>query len=759
MKTELRVLFFSPIAWIVLIVFAFQVGLTYSDSLADQLRSLAMGYRPYNVTNSLFGRYEAIFYEMLNYLYLYIPLLTMGLMSRELSSGSIKLLYSSPVSNTQIVLGKYLSMTVYGLILVGVMLVPMVFSMFIVKDVDIPFMFTGLLGVYLTICAYAAIGLFMSAITKYQVVAAIGTLAILAVLNFIGRVGQDIDFVRDMTYWLSIAGRSRVFIEGMICSRDIMYFVLVIFMFLAFTFIKLQGERLKKSVWKTGVSYLGVFAVVVFAGYISSQPMLIAYYDATATKNNTLTEGSQKIMKKLDGGLSITTYVNLLDDTWHYGAPSSKNYDMEHFERYVRFKPEMKINYVYYYGKGTSAHYDKIYAGLSPKERMQRVCESNEYNPKKFISAEEANQMDDISAENGRIVRVLKRENGRTAYLRIYNDQYVHPFESEMTAAFKTLVDKSPLIGFVTGHGERSSKDYSDRGYAAFATDRAFRNALINQGFQVKELTLAQPVPADVDVLVIADMRSAFTSEEYANYAAFVDRGGNLVVMGEPRRQQFMNPVVGKLGLQFSDGVLVYPSKEYEDDIIAARITEGALKASPYFSTLMSRGKTIITPSSCAISISDSTQGFEFTEMLATPSHGSWVELETTDFLNEKSVLNPAAREIERSHPVMLYLTREMEGRPQQRIFVVGDADCLSNRELSVNRAGLNGSNFSLITEMFRCLSYDEYPIETDRVRPPDDNVFLSQGALIWVKLFFIGLIPLSLLVWCIVFLMRRKRR
>ena len=54
-------------------------------------------------------------------------------------------------------------------------------------------------------------------------------------------------------------------------------------------------------------------------------------------------------MKKLDGGLTLTTYVNLLDDTWYNGSPSYKNYDMERFERYVRFKPEMKIKYVYYY--------------------------------------------------------------------------------------------------------------------------------------------------------------------------------------------------------------------------------------------------------------------------------------------------------------------------------------------------------------------------------------------------------------------------
>lgn len=759
MKTELRVLFFSPIAWMVLIVFAFQVGLTFCDSLDDQLRSLAMGYHPYNVTSSLFGRYTSVFHEMLTNLYLYIPLLTMGLMSRELSSGSIKLLYSSPVSNLQIVVGKYLAVVVYGLILILILLIPVIFTIFTIKAPDIPYMFTGLLGIFLTICAYASIGLFMSAITKYQVVAAIGTLAVLAVLNFIGGVGQDIDFVRDLTYWLSISSRSGVFVEGMICSREVIYFVLVVLMFLTFTLIKLQGERLKQPLWKSMTSYLVVFFAIVLAGYASSRPLMIVYYDATATKLNTLTENSQKVMSRLDGGLSMTTYVNLLDNTWHNGSPSSRNYDMDRFERYIRFKPEMKVSYVYYYGKGTNPYYDKRYAGLSLKERMLKVCESNDYNPKMFISEEEVAKMDDISAENGRIVRVLKRENGRRAYLRIYDDSYVHPFESEITAAFKVLVDKSPLVGFVTGHGERDCEDYSDRGYAAFATNRTFRNALINQGFQVRQLALNEVVPDDVDVLVIADMKSALTPEEYANYAAFVDRGGDLIVMGEPRRREWMNPLVEKLGLRFADGMLVAPSKEYPDDVIAARITEGALTASPYFANLIRRGKTIITPSACAVEVVDSTKGFTISEVLATPLQGSWTETSTVDFLNEKSVLNPESGEVERSNAVMLYLTREVEGKPQQRIFVAGDADCLSTKELSVSRAGLNGSNFSLITEMFRCLSYDEYPVETQRVRPPDDDVYLSQDGQIWVKLLFMGLIPVGLMVWCVVFLVRRKRK
>lgn len=334
-----------------------------------------------------------------------------------------------------------------------------------------------------------------------------------------------------------------------------------------------------------------------------------------------------------------------------------------------------------------------------------------------------------------------------------------HPFESEITAALKTLVDKSPMVAFVTGHGERGCGDYSDKGYAAFAQNPSFRNSLINQGFQVEEVTLDQPVPENVDVLVLSDLKSSLTAEEFANYNAFVERGGNLIVLGEPKRQAYMNPLVEVLGLRFVDGILVAPSKQYLDDIIAARITEGALNASLYFNQLIRRGYTVITPSACAVEVVDTTKGFKISEVLATNPQGSWIEYETTDFLNEKSTINPKIGEVEKSNSVMFYLSRSIKDKPEQRIFVIGDADCLSVKELSTSRAGLNGANFSMITEMFRSLSYDEYPINTDRVRPPDDDLYISQDAMIWVKIGFIWLIPLAIMVWSIVFLIKRKRR
>ena len=323
---ELRSLFCSPIAWLILVIFAFQSGLAFSDAIGRQIQSQAMGYGLWGATSSMFTGWMGIFPGLLGNLYLYIPLLTMGLMSREYSSGSIKLLYSSPVTNPQIILGKYLSVLVYNLALIFPLLVMAVFTGLTVKDADLPLVFSGILGIYLLICAYGAIGLFMSSITSYQVVAAMGTLAVLAALNYVGEVGQDYAFVRDITYWLSISGRAYQFIDGLICTEDVLYFLIVIVLFISLSILKLRAGRSKVSRARSWGTYTAVVAAAFLVGYLSTLPSLKFYYDCTATKSNTLTRTSQDIVKKLDGGLTITTYVNLLEPNYGSGLPSPGAY-------------------------------------------------------------------------------------------------------------------------------------------------------------------------------------------------------------------------------------------------------------------------------------------------------------------------------------------------------------------------------------------------------------------------------------------------
>lgn len=374
-RTELQTLFYSPIAWLILVVFTFQASLVFSNGLAGCVRNQELGYGLYNVTMNVFAGWRGMFTAMQQYLYLYIPLLTMGLMSRELNSGSIKLLYSSPVTNTQIILGKYLSMMIYNLVLMCVFAVYLIFAAITIKSADIPLILSGMLGLYLLVCAYAAIGLFMSSITSYQVVAAMGTLAVLAVLNLVGGLWQDIEFVRDITYWLAINGRAQEFISGLICSEDVLYFVIVIALFLFLSIIRLQSRR-QKTTWMTTVGKYGsVIVIAMLLGYLTSRPKLMCFYDTTATKQRTLTPNSQDIVAQMDGGLTITTFVNILEENYWIGLPRNVNKDQKRLKMYTRFKPEIKMKYVYYYDKAKNPELDKAYPNLSDRERMLKRAE------------------------------------------------------------------------------------------------------------------------------------------------------------------------------------------------------------------------------------------------------------------------------------------------------------------------------------------------------------------------------------------------
>ena len=499
----------------------------------------------YSITTALLTGMSGTFTVIQQYLYLYVPLLTMGLMSREFGSGSIKLLYSSPVTAGQIIWGKFLSMMVYGLILMGVLLVLVLFACCTVESFDLLTALSGLLGLYLLMCAYAAIGLYMSSLTSYQVVAAVGTLAVLIVLNFIGSVGQDIAFVREITYWLSIKGRATVFIDGLICSEDFLYFVVVILFFLTLGIMKIEAHRAKRSQVMTVGRYLVVIAVTVALGYMTSRPTFLWYYDATASNTQTLTKESQSILERMKDDLTIVTYVNLLGDNYSYGMPRSLKSDMENFKPYIRFKSNIELKYVYYYKKASS-YIRERYADVSDREVAEKYVDQMKLNLKMFLSPEE------IGARLTLLRKVIV-SCGSWCYPTVLPLScgcimiclYIR-WRQRFPLALKRLIMEVPKVACLTGHGERDMNNVGDRDYYAFAKNPTFRYALVNNGFDViaYRMTEGEEIPEDIRILVIADVKQPLTESELEKIDRYVARGGNLLIAGEPGRQEVMNPLV-----------------------------------------------------------------------------------------------------------------------------------------------------------------------------------------------------------------------
>jgi ABC-2 type transport system permease protein len=758
-KTELQTLFYSPVAWLILIVFTVQSGLAFSSNFGGWIDFQAMGYPLQNVTMKVFAEFRGLFTVIQQYLYLYIPLLTMGLMSRELSSGSVKLLYSSPVTNTQIILGKYLSMVIYALFLSAIMVLFVIYGAVTIEQFDFSAVLAGLLGLFLLICAYAAIGLFMSSLTSYQVVAAIGTFAVLAVLNIVGDIWQDIALVRNITYWLSIQGRSTEFIRGLICSEEVLYFLIVITLFLALSILRLRANRQKTPASKAFGRYLGAFLIAFILGYISSRPAFMFYFDATRTKANTLTPNSQEIVKKMKGGLTINSYVNLLDQFYWIGFPSSELQDMDRFRQYVRFKPEIKMKYFRYYDKANNPDLDRRYPNLNDRQRMIEYAKIHRLDSNMFMRPEEISKIENLQPEGNRFVRTLVRETGEKTFLRIFDDMTLFPSETEISAAFKRLVMELPLVGFVKGHGERDCIHSGDRDYNKFAQDKPFRYSLINQGFDFTEVTLDKEIPEKVKILVVADVRQPFSEEHLANLDKFIERGGNLLIAGEPGRQENMNPLVSRFGVEFLQGRLVKPSENFSPDFIMAQPTKKGCDMI-YYLDAMSQNNTIATmPGATALSYKED-KGYKVTELFVTDTTGgTWSEVETTNFIDDTVRLNPAlGEEMKASIPVALALDRKV-GDKEQKVIILGDADCISNGEINISRKGVLASNYSLVMGAFYWMSDNEVPIDVRRPSPPDRKIFLGITGKTVTKWVFVGVFPFLMALSYILLWIRRRGR
>ncbi len=733
-RLELSILFYSPIAWLILIIFIVQCGITFTDLLEAREASQQLGNELKNLTMDIFGGGRGFFSSVKNKLYLYIPLLTMGLMSRELSSGSIKLLYSSPVTNRQIILGKFMSMMLYGFLLVLIILVVVTIASFSVENIDLKFLLGGIFGLYLLICAYAAIGLFMSSLTPYQVVAAVSTLAVLAALNFVGEIGQSIDFVRNITYWISIEGRADNFINGLISSKDLIYFVLVIAFFLILTIMRLNsGRKIRSSAVKAS-RYAALVIGVLTIGYFSSLPAFDGYYDTTRFKDQTLTQNSRQLLEKLEEPITITAYVNVLNSFAHIGAPKFRIMDLNQFDKYTRFLPNLEMKYVPYYDYTLNSRDE---TDKSLEERGRRAATAYGYDFDKLLKPEEIRERIDLVPELNVFVRTVEYD-GETAFLRMFYDMVGYPEEAEISASIKRLLQKPPVVGVLSGSDERRIDRIGDRAYKDLTNTHNARGALINKGFDVTEISVdsIEVIPSDLAALIVADPYGGYSEEQTAKLDRYIKAGGNMLIAGEPGKQSVLNPLLEKFGLSFKAGTLLQETKEFELDLIQAEVTKEASQIGIEFED----DHVISLPGAVGISIKE-TGDYKIIPVLQTDRKSVWNEEGSFDLETDTVVFEPE-KDVRNEAPVAVAATRKLTDK-EQKIMVVGDADFMSNGELG--RFNLRPKNYEFAFKMFKWFSDGEFPVDTSRPDPIDNTILVTQDEISWFEIIFLVGLPIVL--------------
>ncbi|MGH9397045.1 MAG: ABC transporter permease subunit [Terriglobia bacterium] len=227
---EVRAYFHSPIAYIVLAIYSVLCGFFFYSFVATYLvqvfRTMEMGGPPPNLNEWIIRPLlEGILAVVLLFL---IPLITMRLFAEEKRSGTIELLLTSPLTDSQIILGKFLGALVLYIVLIILTFI-YIGVLFMYGNPSALPLLANALGLLLYGAGLLALGMWISSFTKNQIIAGAISLAVflfLFVCNWVNAYSSGI-VGRVLTY-ISLTTHFDNFAKGVIDLSDVVYYVSVI---------------------------------------------------------------------------------------------------------------------------------------------------------------------------------------------------------------------------------------------------------------------------------------------------------------------------------------------------------------------------------------------------------------------------------------------------------------------------------------------------------------------------------------------------
>jgi ABC-2 type transport system permease protein len=236
---ELRSMFVTPDAYVLVGVYMLFAGFIFFASLGifisqlQQIQALGMTQllEQWNLQDIVVAQSFSTFALFLCFL---VPLLSMRGFAAERASGSIELLLTSPVTSTEIVLGKFLAMAGM-LLLVGVLTGSFVVLLFAYGDPELWQTLAGLQTLFLYSLALAALCCFISALTRSQIVAGfVGIAAALLLLIIpVAADSSQSESLKAVLRWVGTATHFEPGLKGDVRSEDLAYFGIAVLVFLS----------------------------------------------------------------------------------------------------------------------------------------------------------------------------------------------------------------------------------------------------------------------------------------------------------------------------------------------------------------------------------------------------------------------------------------------------------------------------------------------------------------------------------------------
>ena len=243
-QREVNAYFASPIAYVLIGFFALLFGWFFYVPLAFFIQqSSQMGMNPtqaLNINQMLVG--PTLMNTTVIMLFLF-PLITMRTYAEEKRSGTIELLLTSPVTDVEIIIGKFLGAMLLYAAMLAVTLLHMAI-LFIFGDPEWKPIATGYLGLLLMGGCFLSLGLFISSLTKNQIVAAMATFAVFLMLWVINWISTFVGpTTQTVLQYLSLTEHFDDFAKGVIDTKHVVYYLSFIAMGLFLTMKSVDSER------------------------------------------------------------------------------------------------------------------------------------------------------------------------------------------------------------------------------------------------------------------------------------------------------------------------------------------------------------------------------------------------------------------------------------------------------------------------------------------------------------------------------------
>lgn len=433
-----------------------------------------------------------------------VPILTMRSFAEERKSRTDQLILTAPVSIGKLVLGKYMAMVaVFSIDVLLFALAPLILSIF--GTIPLGECYVALLGFWLYGCACIAVGMFISALTESQVIAAVVSFAVLFVSYMMqgitGLISSDGNWITKILNCLDLYAPFDSFGSGCLDLTGIVYYVTVIALLNFLTVQSIQKRRwsMTKKNLSTGVFSTALIAIVLVLTVglnlaVNAIPSTVTSIDCSYAKLYSITDQTRDYLKTLDEDVTIYAWV----------SESGKDVRIdEMLNCYHDLSKHIQIEYV---NPSTKPYFYQDYTENAPSTNSLIV----------------------VSDERSKVIDYYDMYVYETSV-----DYSTYGYSNELTG-FDAEGQITSAIEYVTMDADSLPVVYEITGHEEMSLGNAFEDVLTKANITLSSIELLNEdsVPEDAAAIIINSPQKDFNAADAKKVIDYLQNGGKAIITG-----------------------------------------------------------------------------------------------------------------------------------------------------------------------------------------------------------------------------------